>query len=151
MLILILMKFILIILIFFVAFFPVYINVSAFAAKADLGAKEDLKTYDISFLIKADLNNDGREEKATIYRQWNGEGWRSDDVWYVTCIFDEEYNIVYKSDISHFQEVKSLSARDRGGDGLKEIIVSPNVNNYWKEKTCTYGWRGNGHGVVSKQ
>ena len=50
--------------------------------------KEYLSTYDISFLIRSDLNNDGKEEKVTLYRQWDGEdpGW-SDDQWYIICIF----------------------------------------------------------------
>lgn len=130
---------------------PVFIlSNSLFAAKTQQIALEDLKTYNISFLIRADLNNDGREEKATIYRQWDNEGWYSDDVWYVICIFDEAYNIVYKSDVSHFQEVESFSVRDTDGDGLKELIVSLNANKHWSPKTYTYGWRGDGYGVVER-
>lgn len=100
-----------------------------------------LETYDISFLIRADLNNDGREEKVTIYRQWDGEGWYSDDQWYIICIFDEAGNLLYKKDISYFQEVGSFAVKDRDGDGLKEVIVSLEKARCWDAKTQIYGWK----------
>ena len=102
--------------------------------------KEYLKTYDISFLIKTDLNNDGREEKVTIYRQWDGEGWWSDDQWYIICIFDEDGDILYKRDVSYFQEVSSFAVKDSDGDGLKEIILSLDPAECWDAKTQIYGW-----------
>ncbi len=102
--------------------------------------EEYLSTYDISFLIKADLNNDGKEEKITIYRQWDGEGWWSDDQWYIICIFDEKGDILYKRDISYFQEVGSFSVKDNDGDGLKEIILFLDQAECWDAKTQIYGW-----------
>lgn len=151
MIILKLMRLALIIIAFLAAFFPIYINTSLFATNAQLTALEDLKTYNISFFIKADLNNDGIEERATIYRQWDGEGWYSDDVWYVISIFDEDYHLLYKSDVSHFHEVDSFSVRDTDGDGLKELIVSLNASQHFLPKTYTYGWRGDGYGVVERE
>ena len=112
--------------------------------------QEYLETYNISFLIRADLNNDGKEEKVTIYRQWDGEDWYSDDQWYILCIFDDKGNTLYMKDISYFQEVESFSVKDRDGDGLKEITVSLNANEHWTPKTYTYGWRGAGYEVVSE-
>ncbi|NQT75000.1 MAG: hypothetical protein HQ566_00600 [Candidatus Omnitrophica bacterium] len=138
----------LLILTLFLTAYLINVGYMARATQEKLGPAADLKTYNIFFLIRADLNNDGREEKATIYRQWDNEGWYSDDVWYVICIFDEAYNIVYKSDVSHFQEVDAFSVRDTDGDGLKELIVSLNANKHWSPKTYTYGWRGDGYGVV---
>lgn len=106
--------------------------------------KEYLKTYDISFLVKADLNNDGKEERVTIFRQWDGEGYWSDDQWYILCIFDEESNVLYMKDVSYFQEVGSFSVKDSDGDGLKEVIVLLDQTECWKAKTQVYGWRDGG-------
>lgn len=136
-----LIKALLVIFVFLATFFPVYINVSAFATKAQLTAMEDLNTYHISFLIKADLNNDGRDEKITIYRQWDGEGWWSDDQWYIICVFDENGDILYKRDVSYFQEVGSFAVKDKDGDGLKEVIVSLEEAQCWDAKTQLYGWK----------
>ncbi|MDP8230027.1 MAG: hypothetical protein P9L93_02870 [Candidatus Gorgyraea atricola] len=113
--------------------------------------EEYLSTYNISFLINADLNNDGKEEKVTIYRQWDGENpdW-SDDQWYILLISDHKGNVLYMKDISYFQEVGSFAVKDRDGDGLKEIIISLNANEHWSPKTYTYGWKGDGYEVVSE-
>jgi len=134
------------ILIFLVVFFPIYINISAYTTadaspgnlKSDL--EEYLRTYDIPFLVRTDLNNDTKDEKVTIYRQWDGEGWYSDDQWYIICIFDEAGNILLKKDISYFQEVTGFLVKDTNGDGFKEVIISLEGAQCWDAKTQVYGW-----------
>ena len=111
--------------------------------------REYLKSYNISFLIKADLNNDGKDERVTIFRQWDGEGWWSDDQWFVLCIFDDENNVLFMKDVSYFQEVGSFSVEDRDRDGLKEIIVSLDQAECWEAKTQIYGWKDDGYELVS--
>ncbi|MBU0477776.1 hypothetical protein KKC91_04325 [bacterium] len=142
------MRFVLIILAFLVTFFPVYINISAFATEIQANDLEHLKPYDISFLIRADLNNDAKEEKVTIFRQWDGEGWWSDDQWYIICIFDENGDILYKKDVSYFQEVGSFAVKDRDGDGLKEVIVSLEQAQCWDAKTQIYGWKEDSYNKI---
>lgn len=112
--------------------------------------EEYLKTYDISFLVKADLNGDSIEERIAIYRQWDGENpnW-SDDQWYILCIFDDEGNVLYMKDVSYFQEVGSFSVKDRDGDGLKEVIVSLDQAECWDSKTQIYGWKDSLYKLIS--
>ncbi len=111
--------------------------------------EEYLKTYNISFLVRADLNNDGKEERITIYRQWDGENpnW-SDDQWYILCIFDDEGNVLYMKDVSYFQEVGSFIVKDQDGDGLKEVIISLEQVQCWDAKTQTYQWKDDGYELV---
>ncbi|MFC1621261.1 hypothetical protein ACFL2G_03045 [Candidatus Omnitrophota bacterium] len=114
----------------------------AYPEKISNNLKEYLKTYDITFMINADLNNNGKQEKITLYRQWDGEDPEySDDQWHVLCIFDDKGNTLYMKDVSYFQEVTSLSVKDNDGDGLKEIIVSLEQAECWDAKTQVYGWR----------
>lgn len=123
----------------------------AIPGKADNDLKRYLSTYDISFLIRADLNNDSREEKITIYRQWDGEGWWSDDQWHIICIFDENGNILYKKDVSYFQEVSSLVVKDRDSDGLKEVIISLEGAECWDAKTQVYGWQEGSYKFIGEE
>lgn len=122
---------------------------SATQETIDNSLEEYIKTYNISFLIKADLNNDGKEERITIFRQWDGEGYWSDDQWYIFCIFDDENNVLFMKDVSYFQEVGSFSVEDRDRDGLKEIIVSLDQAECWEAKTQIYGWKDDGYELVS--
>ena len=110
--------------------------------KVNNNLKDYLHAYDISFLIRADLDNDGMEEKIAIYRQWDGEDpdW-SDDQWYILLISDHRGDILYMKDISYFQEVESFAVKDRDGDGLKEVIVSLEAAQCWDARTQVYGWK----------
>jgi len=157
MMILRVMRILLIILIFLAAFLPIYLNVSAFATKTHnhsderipeaikIDSWEFLQTYNRSFSAKGDLNNDGEEEEVLVFRQWDGEGWWSEDTWYVLCILDKNQNIIYGNEISYFQVVDGLLLGDVNGDGFKEIVVSLNPTRSWSPKTYTYGWRGGGY------
>lgn len=137
-------------------FLIVYLTSAGYLADASPGKiknnlKEYLSTYNISFLIKADLNNDGKEEKITIYRQWDGEdpSW-SDDQWYIICIFDEAGNLLYKRDISYFQEVVSFAVRDKDGDGFKEVIISLEEAQCWDARTQIYGWKEDSYRFIGE-
>lgn len=112
---------------------------------------EHLETYHKSFSVKDDLNNDGQEEEIAIFRQWDGEGWYSDDSWYILRIIDKAQNIVYGKDVSYFQIVEGLSVIDVDGDGFKEILVLLNPTKYWDHKTCIYGWKDNKYGFISEK
>ena len=141
-------KRLLIIFTFFVVTYLINPGHSASATKGDINnnLKEYLSAYDITFLIKADLNNDGKEEKVTIYRQWDEENPDySDDQWHILCIFDNKGNILYMKDVSYFQEVTSFSVKDRDNDGLKEVIVSLEAAQCWDAKTQVYGWEGDSY------
>ena len=138
-----------------ILFLVVHLINVGYLADASIGKinndlKEYLSTYDISFLIRADLNNDGKEEKVTIYRQWDGEGWYSDDQWYIICIFDEAGNILLKKDISYFQEVGDFVVKDTNGDGLKEVIVSLEGAHCWDAKTQVYGWNRGSYKLIEE-
>ena len=138
-----------------ILFLVVHLINVGYLADASIGKinndlKEYLSTYDISFLIRADLNNDGKEEKVTIYRQWDGEGWYSDDQWYIICIFDEAGNILLKKDISYFQEVGDFVVKDTNGDGLKEVIVSLEGAQCWDAKTQVYGWNRGSYKLIEE-
>ena len=151
-----LIKALLVILVFLAAFFPVYINISLHttadaspeSVKSEL--EEYLRTYDIPFLIRADLNSDNKDEKITIYRQWDGEGWWSDDQWYIICIFDEAGNVLYKRDVSYFQEVEGFAVKDTDGDGFKEIIISLGQAQYWDARTQIYGWKEDSYKLMGE-
>jgi len=139
------------ILILFLTTHLITVNHLATATQGNISnnLKEYLKTYNISFLIKADLNNDGKEEKVTIYRQWDGENpdW-SDDQWFILLISDYKGNVLYMKDVSYFQEVGSFLVEDRDGDGLKEIIVSLDQAECWDAKTQIYGWKDDGYELI---
>ena len=124
---------------------------NASTGKTNNSLKEYLKTYNISFLIKADLNNDGTEEKITIYRQWDGEdpSW-SDDQWYILLISDHKGNVLYMKDVSYFQEVGHFAVKDRDGDGLKEIVVSLDQAECWDAKTQIYGWEIDSYKLIGE-
>ncbi|MBU4467307.1 MAG: hypothetical protein KKC39_00990 [Candidatus Omnitrophica bacterium] len=136
-------------------FLTAYLINNRYLANAMQGSIRDsyeeyFKTYDISFVVKADLNNDGKEEKVTIFRQWDGEDWWSDDMWYVICIFDDKHNVLYKSDVSYFQEVNSFSVKDTDGDGLKEVIVTLDPTKYWDAEKQIYGWKDNNYRLIEQ-
>ena len=138
-----------------ILFLVVHLINVGYLADASIGKnhndlKRHLSTYDISFLIKADLNNDGKEEKVTIYRQWDGEGWYSDDQWYIICIFDENGDIVYKRDVSYFQDVGHFAVKDIDGDGLKEVIVKLDQAQCWEAKIQTYGWERGSYKLIEE-
>ncbi len=119
--------------------------------KVNNNLEEYLRAYDIPFLIKADLNNDGREEKIAIYRQWDGEDpdW-SDDQWYILLISDYRGGVLYMKDISYFQEVGSFAVKDRDNDGLKEIVVSLEAAQCWDARIQVYGWGGDSYRLMEE-
>lgn len=89
-------------------------------------------------------------KKKSLYRQWDGEDWWSDDQWYIICIFDENGDILYKRDVSYFQEVGSFAVRDKDGDGLKEVIISLEEAECWDAKTQIYGWKEDSYKFIGE-
>jgi len=146
-------KRLLIIFTFFVVTYLINPGHSASATKGDINnnLKEYLSAYDITFLITADLNNDGKEEKVTIYRQWDEENPdHSDDQWHILCIFDDKGNVLHMTDISYFQEVISFAVKDNNKDGLKEVIIKLEETQCWDAKTQVYGWEKGSYGFVGE-
>jgi len=104
---------------------------------------EYLKTCNRYFWKEADLNNDGIDEEIGIFFQWKGEGWWSDDIGYVICIFDQNQNIVYGKEVVRYQEVASLEIKDVDDDVFKEVIITAGKTVFFDAKTIIYGWDGN--------
>jgi len=103
---------------------------------------EYLKTCNRYFWGKGDLNNDGIEEEVGIFFQWDGEGWWSDDLGYVICIFDQNQNILYGKEVVRYAHVTGLSIEDIDRDSLQEALVSYKYIESMPSNTGLhiYGW-----------
>jgi len=112
---------------------------------------EYLQTCNRYFWEEADLNNDGIEEEIGIFFQWKGEGWWSDDIGYVICIFDQDHNIVYGREAVDYQAVDDLRVRDIDNDGFNEVIVSAGKTEFVEARELVYGWEDGEYRLIDDE
>lgn len=105
---------------------------------------EYLKTCNRHFWATSDVNNDGIEEDVGVFLQWPGEGWWSDDIGYVMCIFDQNGKIIYGKEIARYAEVKDLVIKDMDKNGAKEVIIQCKYRKSDGRGSMVYVYKWNG-------